>query len=260
MSPRAANPLAESLARALDPVRTVDDWSPDPWQETVLRSTEPQVLLNCSRQAGKSTVSSVLAVHTAAYTPESLVLLVSPSQRQSGELLAKAKAFSDRSGHTDSATASSLTLANGSRVLSLPGSEGTIRGFSAPRLIVVDEAARVSDDLYSSLRPMLAVSGGRLVALSTPFGKRGWFWKAWEEGGSYWQRVRVPATEIPRISSAFLESERREMGDWAFRQEYLCEFVDSQSAFYRGSWIEAARSSTIQPLDLSTPTTTEGIS
>lgn len=247
------NPLADALARALDPVRTVDDWEPDPWQAQVLRSSATQVLLNCSRQAGKSTVSSVMAVHTASVHPRCLVLLVSPSQRQSGELLAKAKAFSDLHGYTDGATASSLTLTNGSRILSLPGSEGTIRGFSAPRLIIVDEASRVDDSLYASLRPMLAVSGGRLIALSTPFGKRGWFYNAWEEGGRHWERVRVPATEIPRITSAFLDSERRELGDWMFRQEYLCEFVDDRSSLYRASWIEAARSSTIQPLDLTLP-------
>jgi hypothetical protein len=39
--------------------------------------------------------------------------------------------------------------------------QGTIRGFSAATLIVEDEAARVPDDLYFSVRPMLAVSGGR---------------------------------------------------------------------------------------------------
>jgi hypothetical protein len=42
-------------------------------------------------------------------------------------------------------------------------------------MLVIDEASRVDDTLYLAVRPLLAVSGGRLVALSTPFGKRGWF-------------------------------------------------------------------------------------
>src|SRR5436190_1727587 len=73
-----------------------------------------------------------------------------------------------------------LELANGSRVVCLPGREGTIRSFGGVALLVLDEAARIPDALYRSVRPMLAVSGGRLVALSTPFGRRGWFWQEWE--------------------------------------------------------------------------------
>ncbi len=75
----------------------------------------------------------------------------------------------------ESETALTLTLDNGNRIVSLPGKEGTIRGYSGARLIVVDEASRVPKDLYVSARPMLVVSGGRLALLSTPFGTRGFF-------------------------------------------------------------------------------------
>jgi hypothetical protein len=77
------------------------------------------------------------------------------------------------------ASALRLTLANGSRIVALPGSEATVRGYSGAALLVVDEASRVADDLYFAIRPMLAVSGGRLVALTTPYGKRGWFYDEW---------------------------------------------------------------------------------
>ena len=69
----------------------------------------------------------------------------------------------------------SIELETGSRIVSLPGREATIRGFSGVHLLVVDEAARVADELYQAVRPMLAVSGGRIVLLGTPFGKRGFF-------------------------------------------------------------------------------------
>jgi hypothetical protein len=36
-----------------------------------------------------------------------------------------------------------------------------VPGFSAVWLPLVDEASRVSDELYLAVRPMLAVSGGR---------------------------------------------------------------------------------------------------
>jgi hypothetical protein len=51
----------------------------------------------------------------------------------------------------------------------LPGTEATIRGFSAVSLLLVDEAARCSDELYLAIRPMLAVSDGTLWLMSTPF-------------------------------------------------------------------------------------------
>src|SRR4029434_3443645 len=92
-----------------------------------------------------------------------------------------------------------LELANGSRIISLPGDEGTIRGFSGVAMLIIDEAALVADSLYYSVRPMLAVSRGRLVALSTPFGKRGWFHDEWHGAGA-WQRLKVTAQDCPRIS------------------------------------------------------------
>src|SRR5687767_6697694 len=83
--------LATDLALALDPVRLAQaaGFAPDPWQVGVLRSASPRVLLNCSRQSGKSTTTGVLAVHTALFQPGSLVLLLSPTLRQSQELFKK---------------------------------------------------------------------------------------------------------------------------------------------------------------------------
>jgi hypothetical protein len=71
-----------------------------------------------------------------------------------------------------------LHLDNGSRIIGLPASEGKVRVYSSVALLVIDEASRVGDGLYRAMRPMLAVSRGRLLALSTPFGKRGWFYEA----------------------------------------------------------------------------------
>ncbi len=80
------------VASRLDPVAFAHYYlgiAPDAKQSVVLRSGAPQLILNCSRQWGKSTVSSVLALHKAYFEPRSLVLVVSPTLRQSGELLRK---------------------------------------------------------------------------------------------------------------------------------------------------------------------------
>ncbi len=145
-------------------------------------------------------------------------------------------------------SATRLELANGSRIVALPGSESTTRGYSAPRLILVDEASRVDDDLYAALRPMLATSNGRLIALSTPWGRRGWWFNAWEHGGDTWQRFRVPATECPRISAEFLAEELRELGPMRFASEYECQFVDTDEQFFPSALIERALSDEVAPL------------
>ena len=201
-------------------------------------------------QAGKSSVSAALALSSALLTPDSPVLLLSPSDRQSAELFRKVVDLYDACGRpvpTVARTARRLELANGSRVISLPGTERTVRGFSEVALLVIDEAARVDDALYIAVRPMLAVSGGRLIALSTPYGKRGWFHDEWH-GESNWQRVRVTAEECPRIPKEFLAEERRSLGDRWYRQEYGCEFVETVDAVFSMEDIQAARSNDIEPL------------
>jgi hypothetical protein len=223
---------------------------PDPWQEQVLVSNAEQMLLLCGRQMGKSSVSAALALSTAMLEDASPVLLLSPSDRQSGELFRKVVELYDAVGRpvpSIARTARRLELANGSRIMSLPGTERTVRCFSGVSLLVIDEAARVDDALYCAVRPMLAVSHGRLVALSTPYGKRGWFHDEWHGEGS-WERVRVPATKCARIPAAFLEEERRAMGDRHFRQEYMTEFAETIDAVFSYADIEAARSSEVLPL------------
>jgi hypothetical protein len=124
-----------------------------------------------------------------------------------------------------------LRLSNGSRIVALPGKEGTIRGYSGVRLLILDEAARVPDDLYEAVRPMLAVSSGTMVMLSTPFGTRGAFYEAWRSR-ERWERFEVPATEVPRIPAEFLAEEERTLGRWITRQEYFCEFMADAGAVF----------------------------
>src|SRR5215472_14915364 len=85
-----------SLAHAVDPAAFAADrlgFEPDDWQAQLLRSDARQIILNCCRQAGKSTATAILALHCALYQPAALILLVSPSLRQSRELFAKVTDF-----------------------------------------------------------------------------------------------------------------------------------------------------------------------
>jgi hypothetical protein len=142
-----------------------------------------------------------------------------------------------------------MGLANGSRIVSLPGDEKNIRGYSGVSLLIVDEAARVDDALYFAIRPMLAVSKGRMVCLSTPFGKRGWFFESWT-GPDSWDRYRIIANECPRITPDFLAEERRALGPRWFAQEYLCSFEDTVDSVFASEDILSALSEDVAPLFL----------
>jgi hypothetical protein len=214
---------------------------PDEWQTRALHSTSNQLLFNCARQTGKSTVTAILAVHTAISKPGSLVLIVAPSLRQSAETFRKAmgvyRALAEPEPEAESVLR--LELQNGSRIISLPGSENNVRGYSSVNLLIVDEAARVESDLIFAVRPMLSVSRGRLVALSTPAGSRGWFWEAWTKS-SEWDCYEVPASKCPRISAEFLAEEKRQLPAWVFEQEYECRFLDSESQCFTRAEIDGA--------------------
>jgi hypothetical protein len=208
------------------------------------------MLLLATRQGGKSSVAAALGLGSALLRPRSPVLLLSPSLRQSSELFRKVLDLFNALGRPMGVTAESalrIEFANGSRVVALPGDEKNVRCFSGVAMLIIDEAARVSDALYCSVRPMLAVSRGRLVALSTPFGKRGWFYEEWGGTGA-WERVKITAEECPRITPEFLAEERRALGDRWYAQEYACSFQETIDAVFSSADIEAALSNDVQPL------------
>ncbi|MFL5245820.1 MAG: terminase large subunit domain-containing protein [Gemmataceae bacterium] len=206
----------------------------DPWQIDVVEGGHPRMLLNCCRQAGKSTAVAMLSLHEALLKRDCLVLLLSRSLRQSSELFRRIVEFHLRLGGycVKRRTCHELQFTNLSRIVSLPCQPDTIRGFANVHMLVIDEAARVPDDLYRTVRPMLAVSGGRLICLSTPYGKRGFFYKAWAQGGDEWNRIEIPASRINRISPAFLDEERRNLGESWYRQEYCCSFEALEGLVY----------------------------
>jgi hypothetical protein len=253
--------------------------APDRWQTGVLRTRKAQTLLLCSRQAGKTLVAAAQALRTALLEAPALVLVLTPSERQSSEFMRRVKELHEalrrptnvagrvlsyhekRAAEADRddlyfrlpektrESALQLHLDNGSRVIGLPASEGKVRVYSSVALLVIDEASRVDDALYGAMRPMLAVSRGRLLALSTPFGKRGWFHDAWHGGGD-WERVKVTAEQCPRIPADFLAEERQALGERWFRQEYEVSFEETVAAYFSYADIAAMASDEVGELYL----------
>lgn len=245
------NPILQRLRQDRAAVLEGMNMRPDPWQRDLLLSRSQRVLMLCCRQSGKSLTASAIALVSALLDAPALILIISRAQRQSSELFKdKFLPLYNALGRPVPAvqqSALSLELANGSRVICLPGKEETIRGYSGVKLLIVDEAARVPDALYYSVRPMLAVSRGRIICLTTPFGKRGWFYEAWT-GKANWKRIKITANECPRITPEFLEEERRSMGDRWYKQEYEVSFEDAEGAVFASDDIQAALCEDIVPL------------
>ncbi len=244
--------LRDDLRLALDRVAFAEKLGivPDGWQEDFLRSSADRVLLNCSRQSGKSTMSAMIALHRALYHPGSLVLCLAPALRQSQELFGKVAGFYRDLGRPVAPQGErklSLELENGSRIITLPGSEKTIRGFSGATLLLVDEASRVDDGLYYAIRPMLAVSGGRLMMLSTPAGRRGVFHEEWTNGEG-WERYEIPAEEVPRIPPGFLAEERAALPAFIYEQEYCCRFIETEDQLFGYDLVASSITDEVAPL------------
>ncbi len=207
--------------------------TPDPWQAEVLTSSHPRKILCCGRQTGKSTVAAILAIHKALTQAGATVLVVAPGERQAKLLFSKAAALYKRAGYplpAHSERRTGLELSNGSVIEALPAVERTTRGYSVD-LLVVDEAAGVADMDYHGILPALIATQGEQVLLSTPRGKRGFFHELWHSSDD-WQRVMVRSDESSRIRAEDLEVFRRTMPEQFFRQEFYCEWLDTEGGLF----------------------------
>ncbi len=225
----------------------------DPVQERIVRSSAQQIIVNCTRQWGKTSTIAAKVAHEAM-SETGLILVLAPVERQAKELFRK---ITTSIKHSLKATHGSigflednkttLELTNGSRIVALPAIGENIRGYTNPRMIVIDEAAFVKDEDYRSIRPMLS-HGARLIVMSTPFGKRGWFHETWNITGNAWERYCVLAEDCHHIPKAFLDGERVNLGPWWYSQEYECKFLDNISSFFDMDAIRSSLEDGVAPL------------
>ena len=253
--PRKMLTLRKSIRWAFSPslfAKEALEFEADDWQKEALEYPGERLILLCSRQTGKTTITAVKALHRVLFTPGCLVLVLSPSQRQSQELFRKVaklvEMLSDAPKKVED-NKLSMSLANGSRIVSLPSTETTVRGFSSPDLVIIDEAARVTNELYYSVRPMLATSSGQLILLSTPAGRQGFFFDAWENEKE-WRKIKITAQDCKRITPAFLQEELSTLGRWFYSQEYECEFVEGEHSMFRYDDVLKAFTPEVKSLNL----------
>ncbi len=253
-SGRSWDALLRDLRWSLDPVSFFEEalqFEADPHQKKLLRSRSRRQLLNCTRKWGKSTTTAAAVLHECSYVENSKVVIIAPSQRQSSLLLAR---IEELTGRVPGFRCESLKGEDPGlrfpcgQVIALPGNEATVRGLEGTTWLIIDEAARVSDELFYAVRPFLANTNGRMSLLSTPFGKRGFFYEEHQSGR--WEVLRVPAVECPRISPEFLAEERIILPAAWFKQEYGCEFTSTDESVFDHDMIVGSLTSEIEPLCL----------
>jgi hypothetical protein len=244
---------ARRVRYGLNPVLWAQDQfgiSLDPWQQRALTSGSKRMLFLASRQSGKSTVCQLKALHDAIFKPGSLTVILAPCLRQSSEAfrqVSKMLRQLDEMPELIEDNTLGLTMANGSRIAALPATENTIRGFAHVTTLVLDEASRIDDSLFGAVMPFVAISGGAVIAASTPAGRRGFFHALWE-GDEPWQRESIRGDEVPRLSAEFLAEQRRLFGERFYRQEFLCSFEDTEDQLFRSDDIAAMFDPTVRPL------------
>lgn len=213
----------------------------DPWQMEVLISKNKHLMLLCSRQSGKSSILAVKSFIKALTTPDALILIIA-EQRQSNEDMRKvkelARSFDEWLKETYagevrftpiSDNITSIEWSNGARIVALPANE-KVRGFSAPTMVIMDEAAYQPDETFVAVDPMMTVSQGQLVLASTPSGTNGFF--ATEFKNPRYEMVRVSWQDCPRIKPEEIALKRELYGEAYVKQEYETIFLDDIQALF----------------------------
>ncbi len=206
--------LARTLLQALDRGYYVKSlgFSCFDWQTDVLRNTSKRKVINGARQSGKSTIVAAVPAHTARFYPGSISIIGAPTENQANETMSKVISFIARDKDYPKLRKCSneeVQLENGSRIIVRTAKSDTFRGYSCPRVIILDEASRIEEDAYTSgARPMLTDNpDGELYLISTPFGQEGFFYEAMHDTTGTWTKwnIRCPYTVVGTGSEMHLE-------------------------------------------------------
>ena len=253
-------------------------FKPFPWQREVIEKRHRRLIINGARQIGKSTIVASIPAHTAKFYAGSLSLIGAPTEAQANETMRKVMGFISLDRDYPRLLKSSteeIELENGSRILVRSASPSTFRGYSKPRVIILDEASRIEDEAYSSgVRPMLTDNPeGELILISTPFGREGFFYEAFTGSDGVWARyeVRSPYEPVGEGAATHLEwhmdeaeytetmamrnihacysprhmnlqeqtEQLRAMKRQQYLQEYCCEFVEKEGQVFSYEDIQA---------------------
>ena len=210
----------------------------DNWQKDVL-TYDGNIVLRAGRQIGKSTVIAMKAAQYALKHDSCSVLIISATERQAYLLFMKVYKYIEENMSymirwgKDKPTKTEIKLLNDSVIRCLPtGVSGIgIRGFTVD-LLIGEEAAFIPQEVWAAVTPMIVTTGGKIILLSTPFGKKGYFYDCFFD--PHFKSWHITTEEVAEkrkepmrtLMREYLEREKKRMTRLQYAQEYLGEFVD----------------------------------
>lgn len=207
---------------------------PFPYQAKLLTDMNKRIVACMGRQTGKTTTIAMKAIYFAQTNPDVLVLITSPSLRQSMIMFDRVATFVYSTAYLRNkilrATRTLIQFENGSRIIALPCSENLLRGYTA-HMIILDEASWIPEEVITQiLFPMLSTTDGCAILLSTPWDKNHFFYKAFVN--PTYSVHKVKSSECPLIKPKFLEEMRQNMTREAYLMEYEAEFVEALNSYF----------------------------
>lgn len=240
-----------SEARRLELAKRLWGWIPHPTQREWLVDSSQIKVAACGRRWGKTEAAAIDVATYAIAHRGSVQIIVAPTYDQSKLISNAVEGFlysnpEIRAGLRVTRSPYPDLRYRGSRIMARTADDDgrNLRGHSADR-VIVDEAAFVRDEVVEEvIGPMLADRNGRLVMISTPFGKNH-FYRAFiggQDGGESGRirSYRFPSWANPHISREYIEFQRTVLTERQFKVEYEAEFADDQNSVFPWADIQAA--------------------
>ena len=235
-------------------IKVLFDWELWDYQADIADDPNPDVVVNCGRQVGKTETGGAIAADAFVTSNGYDVMIAGKWQETADELFRRAKQHLERAGfhegHRDIArwNRTEIESVTGARLYSKTlktsgGDAGDSQRGKRPRVVVIDEAAIVeSEPIEKVIKPMFLTHGDEheLFLLSTPRGKQGYHYEKFANDPE-WSAHHVPSSKSPKIDDEYLEKERKSVDGITWRQEYLGEFVDLGEVYITAETYDACQ-------------------
>ena len=215
-----------------------------PWQQEVFKATTRFKVIAAGRRCGKSRLAATaLIIEALKCPPGSAVLYVSPTMGQSRQIIWDLLLDLGREVITSSHVNNlDITMINGARIY-VRGADrpDTLRGVSLT-FAVLDEVADIKPEAWEQvIRASLSDKKGRAMFIGTPKG-RNWFYDLFKLGQAEddddWKSWHFTTKDNPLIDPTEIESAKKTLSSFAFKQEYLASFDNAGSNIFREEWLK----------------------
>jgi predicted phage terminase large subunit-like protein len=214
-----------------------------PWQQDVFGDPTRFKIIAAGRRTGKSRLAAWMLIINALQTERGHVFYVAPTQGQARDImwstLLELAHPVIKSSHINNLQ---ITLINGCTI-SLKGADRpeTMRGVSL-KFLVMDEYADMKPSVWEQiLRPALADQKGHAMFIGTPMGRNHFYelynYATLSDDDSY-QAWHFTSYDNPLLDPDEIDTAKKSMSSYAFRQEFLASFEASGSEIFKEDWVQ----------------------